>query len=73
MGNLVGLHIKKFIKNYNDFNNEISPFISTDEGKQILDKYRDVILKHFPWYFAELKGISDGSQVELNTVNIKTY
>jgi len=44
------------------------PYIKTENGKQKLDDYGAVIKKQFPWYFDEIKGISDGCELEFDSV-----
>jgi hypothetical protein len=66
------------LNDLNGFETAILPFIQNSFGKSVLEGYASLIQNSYPWYFEELKGLSDGTQIEFNWVNkirffVKTF
>jgi hypothetical protein len=49
---------------------KILPFLRTEAGLKLLDDYSKLIKRTLPWYWDEMKGIAEGSEIELTTVLI---
>ena len=48
-------------------------FIKTDEGLKYFNAYTTTIQKEYPWYYDELKGLSDGTGEALNKILVLNY
>jgi hypothetical protein len=63
--------IKQYLDELNGFVTNILPFIQSDFGKEVMNGYASSIKASFPWYFDELKGISDGCEIDFDWVKLK--
>jgi hypothetical protein len=69
-GNEFKHRIKQYLNELNGFYTDILPFIQSDFGKQVMNGYASLIKSSYPWYFDELKGISEGCEIDFEWVNI---
>jgi hypothetical protein len=48
----------------------ILPFLKSDYGKKIMNEFTMLVNDKYPWYYDELKGISHGSDIDFDQVNL---
>ncbi|RNA13957.1 acyl-coenzyme A:6-aminopenicillanic-acid-acyltransferase 40 kDa form-like, partial [Brachionus plicatilis] len=51
-----------------EFKSIILPFIQTEEGRKMINGYYNLIVKNYPWYVDEMRGISIGSEINFNWI-----
>jgi hypothetical protein len=73
LGQLMTQQIQERIKKELNDLQPLFDLIKTDEGSKYFNSYTTTIQNEFPWYYDELKGLSDGSEVSLEQILVLNY
>ncbi|CAF0788460.1 unnamed protein product [Adineta steineri] len=73
LGQLISKKIEERIEKELKDLQPLFDFIKTDDGLKYLNSYTNTIQKQFPWYYDELKGLSDGSKIPLEKILVLNY
>ena len=73
LGQLTKERIEKRIQKDSKDLEPLFEFIKTDEGLKYFNAYTKTIQNELPWYYDELKGLSDGSGTALNKILVLNY
>lgn len=73
LGQLTAERIKKRISEELDDLQSLFDFIKTDDGSKYMNCYTATIQDKVPWYYDEMKGLSDGSGVPLERILVLNY
>ena len=73
LGQLIAKQIRERIKKELKDLQPLFNFIKTDDGSKYFNSYTTTIQNELPWYYDELKGLSDGSEVSLEQILVLNY
>ena len=73
LGQLIAQQIRERIGKDSKDLQPLFSFIKTEDGSKYLNAYTATIQNEFPWYYDELKGLSDGSEVPLEQILVFNY
>ncbi|CAF4006096.1 unnamed protein product [Rotaria sordida] len=73
LGQLIAQRIRERIKKESNDLQPLFNFIKTDVGSKYFNSYTATIQDEYPWYYDELKGLSDGSEVSLEQILVLNY
>ncbi|CAF1262014.1 unnamed protein product [Rotaria sordida] len=73
LGQLIAQRIRERIKKESNDLQPLFNFIKTDVGSKYFNSYTATIQDEYPWYYDELKGLSDGSEVSLKQILVLNY
>jgi len=48
-------------------------FVTTDEGRQLHDEFVEMIRRRFPWYWDEIRGLAEGSEIPLEQILVLNF
>ena len=73
IGQLTAQKIRERIQNELNDLQPLFDFIKTDNGAKYFNSYTVTIRNEYPWYYDELKGLSDGSELALEQILVLNY
>lgn len=73
LGQLIKERIEKRMKKESKDLEPLFEFIKTDEGLKYFNAYTKTIQDELPWYYDELRGITDGSGAAFNKILVLNY